>query len=99
MSSVQVAFWYPAVMRTVHYLMDGVLGALMIEQRVVFVGARWGHVSGCAHAATVMLYRRRGSNGRHTVHVCKALLGEDTRGELDRHLGFRTPNLHRCNVL
>ena len=33
-----------------------VLGALMTEQRVVFVGARWGHVSGCAHAATVMLY-------------------------------------------
>ena len=33
-----------------------VLGALMTEQRVVFVGSRWGHVSGCAHAATVMLY-------------------------------------------
>ena len=29
MSSVHVAFWYPAVMRTVHYLMSGVLGALM----------------------------------------------------------------------
>ena len=33
-----------------------VLGALLTEQRVVFVGSRWGHVSGCAHAATVMLY-------------------------------------------
>ena len=32
------------------------LGALLTEQRVVFVGARWGHVSGCAHAATVLLY-------------------------------------------
>ena len=29
MSSVQVAFWYPAVMRTVEYLQSGVLGALM----------------------------------------------------------------------
>ena len=33
-----------------------VLGALMTEQHVVFVGARWGHVSGCVHAATSMLY-------------------------------------------
>ena len=33
-----------------------VLGALLTEQRVIFVGARWGHVSGCAHAATVLLY-------------------------------------------
>jgi hypothetical protein len=33
-----------------------VLGALMTEQKVVFTGARWGHVSGCAHAATVLLY-------------------------------------------
>ena len=29
MNSVHVAFWYPAVMRLVHYLMSGVLGALM----------------------------------------------------------------------
>ena len=33
-----------------------VLGALLTEQRVIFVGSRWGHVSGCAHAATVLLY-------------------------------------------
>ena len=29
MSSVQVAYWHPAVMRTVHYLRSGVLGALL----------------------------------------------------------------------
>ena len=33
-----------------------VLGALMTEQRVVFTGAKWGKVSGCAHAATSLLY-------------------------------------------
>lgn len=33
-----------------------VLAALLTEQRVVFIGARWGHVSGCAHAAASLLY-------------------------------------------
>lgn len=33
-----------------------VLAALMTEQKVVFVGSRWGHVSGCAHAASELLY-------------------------------------------
>ena len=33
-----------------------VLGALMTEQRIIFVGARWGHVSTCAHAALALLY-------------------------------------------
>jgi len=33
-----------------------VLGALMTEQKVVFSGSRWGHVSACAHAATCLVY-------------------------------------------
>jgi len=32
------------------------LGALLLEQRVIFVGSRWGHVSSCAHAALTLLY-------------------------------------------
>jgi hypothetical protein len=32
------------------------LGALMLEQRVIFIGSRWGHVSSCAHAALTLLY-------------------------------------------
>ena len=33
-----------------------VLAALMLEQRVVFIGAQYGHVSACAHAAGSLLY-------------------------------------------
>jgi len=32
------------------------LGALMLEQRVIFIGSRLGHVSSCAHAALTLLY-------------------------------------------
>ncbi|KAL1510989.1 hypothetical protein AB1Y20_005814 [Prymnesium parvum] len=32
------------------------LAALLTEQKVIFVGTRWGHVSSCAHAMLALLY-------------------------------------------
>ena len=45
-----------------------VLGALMSEQRVVFIGDKWGRVSACAHAALSMLYPLRWQ------HICIPVL-------------------------